>query len=230
LVKNELQISAKCIAYAAKGLPIPTIRLNPPLVHFSFVSDAAGAAYTYRRGHRVHISEPGDRGVASLDITGPTFSFVAILKWPMEFLVKYGTQSSVFEAIGLLLPFIAIPSQLQNSHILLLVDNEAFAKAWLRRVAKYNETMAIFVQTLHLLEAMLPCRIYVHYLKRCSTKPARIVDQLSRTSTTTETTWKEINNITPNVVEGPLLHWLQHPSPDWQLPYLLLDHTKSKLS
>jgi hypothetical protein len=118
LVRNELQICAKCIAYAVNGLPIPTIRLNPPLSHFSFVSDAAGAAYTYRRGHRVHISEPGDRGVASLGIAGTTFSFVAIVKWPMEFLVKYGTQSSVFEAIGLLLPFIAIPSQLQNKHIL----------------------------------------------------------------------------------------------------------------
>jgi hypothetical protein len=30
--------------------------------------------------------------VASLGIVGPTFSFVAVVKWPMEFLVKYGTQ------------------------------------------------------------------------------------------------------------------------------------------
>jgi hypothetical protein len=230
LVRNELRIWAKCITYAAKGLPIPTIKLNPPLAHLSFVSDAAWAAYTYRRGQRVHIAVPGDRGVASLGITGPKFSFVAVIKWPVEFLLKYGTQSSVFEAIGLLLPFIAIPSQLQNRHILLSVDNEAFAKAWLRRVAKYNETMAIFIQTLHLLEAMLPCRIYVHYLKRCSTTPARIVDQLSRTSTTTETTWREIDYITPAVIDGPLLDWLQHPTPDWHLPFLLLNHIKSKLS
>jgi hypothetical protein len=146
LVRNELRIWAKCIMYAAKGLPIPRINLNPPLIHLSFVSDAAGAAYTWRRGQRVHISVPGDRGVASLGIMGAKFSFVAVVKWPSEFLLKYGTQSSVFEAIGLLLPFIAIPSQLQNRHILLLVDNEAFAKAWLRRVAKYNETMAIFVR------------------------------------------------------------------------------------
>ncbi len=110
----------------------------------------------------------------------------------------------MFEAVGLLLPFITIPSQLKNKHILLLVDNEAFAKAWLRRVAKYNETMVIFIQALHLIEALLPCRVYVHYLKSCSTTPAKIVDQLSRESTTTEVTWKEINYITPTPIEGPI--------------------------
>jgi hypothetical protein len=168
--------------------------------------------------------------VASLGIAGATFSFVAVVKWPMEFLVNYGTQSSVFEAIGLLLPFIGIPAQLQNRHILLSVDNEAFAKAWLRRVAKYNETMAIFVQTLHLLKAMLPCKIYVHYLKRCSTTPAKLVDQLSRSSTTTKRTWQPTNYITPTPIDGPILNWLQHPFPDWQLPLLILNHVKSKLS
>ncbi len=45
LVRNELQIWAKCIRYAATGLPIPTIRMTPPLCHLSFISDAAGAAY-----------------------------------------------------------------------------------------------------------------------------------------------------------------------------------------
>ncbi len=229
LVRRELQIWAKCIAYATNGLPIPTIRLTPPLCHLSFISDAAGAAYTYRKGHRIHISKPGDRGVASLGMLNSTFFFVAIVKWPMEFLAKYGTQSSVFEAVGLLLPFMAIPSQLRNKHILLLVDNEAFAKAWLRRVAKYNETMAIFVQTLHLIEALLPCRIYIHYLKRCSTTPAKVVDQLSRESTTTKTTWQQIDYVTPTPVVGPLLEWLQHPSPDWQLPYTLLNFVKSQL-
>jgi hypothetical protein len=167
--------------------------------------------------------------VASLGFKDSTYFFVAILKWPMEFLTKYGTQSSVFEAIGLLLPFIAIPSHLQHRHILLLVDNEAFVKAWLRRVAKYNETMAIFILTLHLLEALLPCRIYVHYMKRCSNTPAKVVDQLSRTSTTTKTTWNDIHNIIPSPIDGPLQTWLEHPTPDWQLPYSIVNHIKSKL-
>ncbi len=229
LVKQELYIWTKCIQQSKTGFPIPTIRLTPPLCHMTFISDAAGAAYMYRQGKRIHVSKPNDRGVASLGFLNSKYFFVAVLKWPKEFLLKYGSQSSVFEAIGLLLPFIATPSLLQHRHILLLVDNEAFTKAWQRRVAKHNETMAIFVQTLHLLEALLPCRIYVHYIKRCSTTPAKVVDQLSRTSTTTQKTWETIDNVSPSTIDGPLQDWLENPSPDWHLPYSIINHIKSKL-
>jgi hypothetical protein len=144
-------------------------------------------------------------------------------------LQKFASHSTILEVIGLLLPFLCIPHQLIGKPILLLVDNEAVVYAWNRRMARHNAYVSIFIQTLHMLEAALPCRIFVQYIKRCSTPEAVLVDKLSRTSTTTPVELGKIAHLKMSIPHGPILTWLQNPIPDWTLPPKILSHILHKL-
>ena len=55
-----------------------------------------------------------------------------------------------------------------------------------------NETFAILIQTLHIFEAAIPCRIFIKHEKRRSSKLSKLVDNLSRLSSTTEMDLKMI--------------------------------------
>ncbi len=140
------------------------------------------------------------------------------------------THSSVFEGVGLLLPFVCIPQLLKERNILLLVDNEPFVSSWQRRYAKKSKFTSILVQTLHILEATLPCRIFVQHRKRCSTTPATLVDKLSRASTTDQSALQATQHLHCYQPRGPLLKWLEDPVLDYQLPFAIADFVASLLS
>jgi len=202
---------------------------NPPLNPITFISDAAGAAIYRFRGITRNISQPGDRGVASLGFHEQHYFFLSVYKWTSQFLNKFLSHSSVFEGVGLLLPFLSIPKQLQHKNILLLVDNEPLVHGWVRRYTKRSFFTSILLQSLHLMEATLPCRIFILHQKRCSTIPATLVDKLSRSSTTDQTTRTAIRHLPNHQPSGPLLTWLQNPTTNDHLPFTIADYVHSIL-
>jgi hypothetical protein len=188
-----------------------------------FISDAAGAAQP------ASTLQSPDRGVASLGFQNTDYFFASILYWPHPFLQLFPSNSTLLEAIGLLLPFLAIPLKLRGQNVQLFVDNEAVVHAWNRRVSARNEWISLVIQTLHVLEAALPCRIHVQHIPRCSTKPARLVDALSRKCTTTPAELQQIAHLTQYQPQGPLLEWLQDPHLDWTLPLRISQYVQEQL-
>ncbi len=195
----------------------------------TFISDAAGAALSWNTGEKINLSQPEDRGVASLWFTTRQYFFVASLKWNIPMLEMFASNSTLLEAIGLLLPFLCIPQQLVGKYVLLLVDNEAVIYAWHKRMSHRDQYVSIFIQTLHMLEAALPCRIFTQYVKRCSTPEAILVDKLSRASTTDPTALAKIAHLKTVTPQGPLAAWLRNPSADWSPPNRIVTHIVDQL-
>jgi hypothetical protein len=111
--------------------------------------------------------------------------------------------------------------------VLLYVDNQAIIHAWHKRMSPHCELVSIIVQCLHLLEAILPCRIYVEYVPRCSSPSSVLADKLSRQSTTDKQALKAISHLTPCVPGGPLIHWLGNPDPNWDFPRKLAEYVQN---
>jgi hypothetical protein len=183
-----------------------------------------GLPYSTNPHNVENISEPEDRGVASLGYNEHSYLFCSVLKWPLPFLQKFGSNSTLLEIIGFLLPFMCIPGQLRHTHVLLLVDNQAVVYAWRKQMSPHCEYVYLITQTLHLIEAMLPCRIYVKHILRCSSPQSILVDQLSRTSTTHERVLQEIRHLWLHTPASPLAKWLEDPTADWKLPKHIADY------
>jgi hypothetical protein len=228
-LKQELTIWAKCVLAGKSGLPIPLKREHPPIKPMQFISYAAGAALSWKHGRPENVSKPNDRGVASLGFQNQNYFFAAILRWPVKFLNTYASNSTLLEIIGLLLPFLCKPNLLVGKHIQLHVDNEALLYTWNKRLCKQSELVSILLQVLHLCEYVLPCRIYLNHVPRCSNPTASMVDRLSRSSTTTEADLSLLKHLELCRPTGPLLQWLQKPTPDWDLPSSIITHLKKLL-
>jgi hypothetical protein len=228
-LKEELYVWARCILDTQGGLPIPEMIKQPPLFPETYISDAAGAALLRFKGKVKNISQPKDRGVASIGFRDGMVYFVSILKWPEIFLETFPSKSMFFESVGLLLPFLCKPEQLVGKNVLLLVDNDALPQSWVRRMPRRNEHAAIVLRTLHMLEASLPCRIFMQYQRRCSTDEAKLVDRLSRTSTTTPEDYVQLSHLHIHTPRGPFVDWLSNPTLDWTIPAATVQYILSLL-
>ncbi len=94
---------------------------------------------------------------------------------------------------------------------------------------KKNEKDAlasVLIRVLHIMEAYIPCRIFVEHLPRKSNTIATICDNLSRKSTTTST---DLSHITHNEddLPFPFLQWLAHPAENWQLGTEIVNYLMS---
>jgi len=216
-LKDELYIWYRCITDTKRGLPIPETVKHPPLFPVIYISDAAGAALLRYKGKVTNISKPNDRGVASLGLNNGKIQFAAIFRWPKTFLDRFPSKSMFFESVGLLLPFLCVPERLFRKNVLLLVDNNALPQSWNRRMPRKNEYAAIVLRILHMLEAALPCRIFIQYHRRCSTDEAKLVDRLSRKSTTTPEDYSQLQHLPIKTPQGPFVTWLSSPDLDWQI-------------
>jgi hypothetical protein len=151
-------------------------------------------------------------------------TFIAKIDWTDEFLHFANHNSGILEAIGLILPFISNPKLLVNSEIILEVDNIAVVFAWEKRYAKNDEILSIFIQTLHLIEAALPCKIYVEHVLRCSNPMSTLADALTRKATTPRDLHTKFRNIKFHKPKSPLKKFVACPTINWNLPLLIVDH------
>jgi hypothetical protein len=166
-----------------------------------------------------------DHSCASVQLNrwGDVCSVSKVL-WTPEFLQFADHNLGVLEAVGLLLPFLSVPSELKNREIILQTDNLAVVFAWNKRYAKNDEKLSLFIQTLHVIEAALPCKIYVEHVHRCSTYAAWLADAFTRGSTTPIDFLRKNRNLKIHKPKSPLQKMFRNPSVNWMFPLELADH------
>jgi len=138
------------------------------------------------------------------------------------FTLAVQSNTAVYEMVGLLLPFFLLSKKLRFRHVKLLVDNQAIVWAWEKRYMKNDVLASILIRCLHVLEAYLPCKIYIEHLPRMSNSLASLVDGLTRDVTTTDDMKKYLTHPQPNIPECFRM-WLEKPIADWTLPMQIID-------
>ena len=98
--------------------------------------------------------------------------------------------------------------------------------AWKKRHMKNNSLTSIILRTLHILEAALPCKIYVSHLPRVSTAAAKLADSLSRLSTTTDEDSRMLTHPSP-ILPEVFINWLKNPRCDWSVRTKIVQFIKN---
>ena len=159
-----------------RHLPTASPSYNAPEGCFNFVSDAAG--------HRPPGSD--DRtGVSSLGTFNKKIWFATAISWPLQFTWVADAKSALSEAVGLLLPFLILPTKLTHQRIHLHFDNMSLVWAWKKRHTTNVALMSIILRTLHILEAALPCKLHLPPSPSIY-RSSKIADNLSQLSSTTD--------------------------------------------
>ena len=119
-LKSELKIWLKCILDSKNGFPIPLITENIPLFFTENFSDAVGAAFNCQ-----HPSTPikDDRSAAAITIVNNRVLYYTCTNWSYELICKYTHNSAIFEAIGLVMPFIMFPDAFGGKFVKCNIDN-----------------------------------------------------------------------------------------------------------
>ena len=215
-VKDDLKIWSAIANDAMAGFPITKKPHDPPIGTINFISDAAGKPPT---------NSQQKNGVASLGFYENTVWFGVFIHWPKMFTLAVQNNTAVYEMVGLLLPFFVIPKKLQLRHIKLFVDNQAIVWAWEKRHMKNDVLASILIRCLHVIEAYLPCKIYIEHVPRMSNPLAKLVDSLTRDSTTTVDMHQYISHHSPYIPKS-FEQWLERPIADWSLPARLVNEIK----
>jgi len=215
-VKDDLKIWAAIASDSTLGFPISAKPHDPPIGTINFISDAAG---------KIPLNSHQKNGVASLGYYENTVWFGVHFYWPKMFTIAVQSNTAVYEMVGLLLPFFAIPKKLQFRHIRLLVDNQAIVWSWEKRYMKNDVLASILIRCLHVIEAYLPCKIYIEHVPRMTNPLATLVDSLTRDITTTEDMKRYISHSNPTLPPC-FVSWLNKPIADWSLPMQLITEIK----
>jgi hypothetical protein len=95
--------------------------------------------------------------------------------------------------------------------------------AWSKKYAKNDKKLSLFIQTLHVIEAALPCKIYVDHVPRCSTPLAKLADALTRKSTIPANFFQDYRHLKIHKPRAVLNNMLKNPSLDWNFPLQMAD-------
>ena len=225
--KKDLLIWGGFLTKENSWLPIPPEPSAPPLRTKSFFSDAAGLA--------VDGDWTTGPGVATVGFTEEgQFLCAHRITWPTEMIrfakdskgVRFGDKSTTLEMIGVLLPFIIIPSELKKQHIELSVDNMNCLYGWENRSLKGDISASIVIRAIHLISAYLGSIIHVKHLPRVSNFESSMVDRMSRMSTMAREDRKLLSSFANLRIPPVLLEWICNPSEDWSFPIRLLSYVK----
>ena len=206
---------------------IPSCPSDPTAVHKSFTSDAAGYA-----------SECGTNrpGVASIGFDEDGKIIFAFQKLWNEKMIsglkdnkgkEFGRKTAFLEFVGILIPFILMPKELCNQHIVLKVDNISCHYGWLNRSMKNDAYTSILLRSLHVISSFLCSVIHVQHLPRESTWDSRLVDRMSRESSMTQDGRKLLNSFQNYTLPEFFVKWLDNPEEDWSIALQLLAYVKS---
>jgi hypothetical protein len=157
------------------------------------------------------------------------------LWWPKEFItsskdnkgIRFGNKSSTLEIIGILLPFILIPTKLKNTHVQVFTDNIACVYGMKDCYVRKDEYAFIFIRAITLISSYLGTVVHTSHTPRRSNWEAEIADNFTRRSTTSfleAQILKRFNSLTAPEI---LLDWLKDPSDDWSVATKLLSHVMS---
>ena len=88
---------------------------------------------------------------------------------------------------------------------------------WEKAYVSGDDMASMLIRCLTLLSARLSCIVHVRHLPRVSDWEARLVDRLSRKSTTTSFDEKLLANFRVSP-PADFVDWLMNPTEDWVLP------------
>jgi hypothetical protein len=115
--------------------------------------------------------------------------------------------------------------------VIVRVDNIACYFGWLNRQVPNDACASILIRTLHILTGLLSCIIHFEHLPRLSNDSARLVDRLSRVSTTLDSDTLLLSSFSSDTERlMPLVNWLKDPWKDWNLPFRIVQHVKNVLN
>ena len=137
-----------------------------------------------------------------------------------------GNKTTTLEFLGILIPFLLIPRELMNQHVIVKVDNVGCFFGWLNRHTTEDVTASILIRALHLISAFLGSQIHIEHLPRISTWDAELVDRLSRSRTTTSADKRLLESFRLPEIPESLSKWLLDPQDDWDLALRLLEHVE----
>ena len=126
-----------------------------------------------------------DRGAAAITSIERKIEACTTVTWTYELICKFPHNSAILEAIGLLMPFIKFLEMFAGKFVKCNVDNISLIFNWEKRSTKKDAITYSLIQTLHLIEVALPCKIFIKHSPRHSSWQTILVDNLSRKETTT---------------------------------------------
>jgi len=216
--KEELLVWAGFLSSEFKWLPIPSPKTPPPIRCTSIFSDAAGLAV----GDPV-INEPGCGSIVLCE--EGTIILARQITWPHNFIstevdnkgVRFGDKSTTLELIGLLIPLISDPLLFVNKKVIFKVDNLAAIFGLENGSVKNDANASVFVRAIVLICGFLNCEIFMEHLPRKADWESKIVDNLSRKSSTTRFERKLVDSFKFDSLPTCLQRWLERPILNWQL-------------
>jgi hypothetical protein len=218
-MKRDLLVCSKAAESAKAGLPIAHRIVPVPMLKKVFFIDAAGAKFSMQNGTRVNHSTENDRGAASLEVLEDRVSWWMQVTWPLQFInsamdsrgCSFGSKTATLEAVGLILPFLAIPESLTGRNVVLYVDNMSLVFGWENGYVKNDESASIFLKTICLISMYIGAQVYVHHVNRCSDKWSKLADSLSRKSSTKASDRWLLKDARKSAVPMSLMKWLENP-------------------
>ena len=117
-----------------------------------------------------------------------------------------------WKPIGLIMPFIEFPNIFAGKFVKCNVDNISLIFNWEKRTTKKDEITYKLIQTLHLIEFALPCKIFVDHSPRRSSWQTILVDNFSRDATVTSNDLEKIQKCPKKSLSGALAAWCKNPS------------------
>jgi len=236
--KEDMKTIAKMAEYAKKGMPIAAKPTQPPLSALTIYSDAAGASFTMVKKKMV-FHEQYDRGVSCL--AGATVEEIwagGKITWPLDFLldmkdekgVPYACKSTTLECMGMLIPFVKFPKEVQGRHVVFRIDNMAVAQGWETGYVRNDATATEVLKTAAYLAAYTGTTIHIDHVPRNSDSMAELVDELSRKKEAKNTeTMKILEKAGYREIDGILTEWFKKPSTDGLMLELILKHIGKSL-
>ena len=227
---NDLKIWLNFLTDTDVWVPIAHKYCSPPIGCISFCSDAAGWAKNLKSDQNVGCGSIG------FDYSGKII-FAHQLVWPSEIIKlatdksekRIGDKTTTLEMMGVVLPFLLIPKELVNKHVIVKVDNTGCFYGWLNKQVKNDEMASIFVRALHLIEARLGSKIHIEHLPRKETWEATVVDRMSREKTTNVWDKALLKSFTHEDIPVCLKAWMEKPVENWNLALDLLNSVESRL-
>ena len=228
-VKSDLDVWVRFLTKKCKWLPICQMYYDPPLACKTFSSDAAGGTFMPEKGVSLGCGNVGFDHMGLIIFAYQLFWPPGVLSFAFDKKGScLGNKSTTLEMLGMLVPFIVIPEQLANQHIIVKVDNIACYFGWINRHVSGDVMASILIRTLHLVCAYLGCQVHVEHLPRKSTWDANLVDRLSRSRSTTRQDRLLLASFRFPEVPVVLRDWMCDPVEDWELANRILDFVKNK--
>ena len=236
--KQDMAVIAKIAESAKTGLPIAARPCKPPLSTLTFYSDAAGASFSMKNKEMVFHKQE-NRGVAC--VGGENIAQIWVggkITWPEKLItemrdekgVPYGCKSTFLESVGLLIPFLLCPEELQGRNILFKIDNRAVVHGWEKGIVKNDQTASEVLKCTAYMAGYLGTTVHVEHILRVSDEMTELVDELSRgKKPKCEEKRKIIEDIKYEEVKSELANWLKEPKIDGSLCMKLVREMQEKL-